>query len=76
MQVFFRGNHVDSKISGTHVLECKPINGEIERYEIEWPLIVAKGLVWGDAHVELGEKLIIKCVSNQMLSECSLRVAA
>jgi hypothetical protein len=74
LQVHFRGNHIDSKIAGTHVFECKPPNSEAwERYEIHFPLIVAKGIIFGDAMVELGEKLIIRCDATQCFTEATFK---
>ncbi|KAL0476801.1 hypothetical protein AKO1_005999 [Acrasis kona] len=74
MQVQFKGNHIDSKIAGTHVLDCLPVNGtQIERYIIEFPLIIARGIVWGNSHVELGEKLLIRCDSTQTMCEATFK---
>jgi len=57
----FRGNYVDSCVEGLHVLHLENIG---ESYEIVWPTLVARGIMWGNARIEHGSNLTITCAST------------
>ncbi|KAL0478923.1 hypothetical protein AKO1_007806 [Acrasis kona] len=57
----FRGNYADSAVEGNHILELTSLG---EAYEITWPNVVAKGILWGSAHVEHGGNLVIYCANT------------
>jgi hypothetical protein len=70
IHVYFRGNYVESDMSGSHVLEFQqPGSDIVERYVFTYPLIVARGLFFGDTYVELGDKLIITCNETKTRTE-------
>jgi len=54
----FRGNYADSAVEGNHILELTALG---EAYEVTWPNLVAKGILWGSAHVEHGGNLVVYC---------------
>jgi hypothetical protein len=54
----FRGNYVDSCVEGLHQLH---LENHGETYTISWPTMVARGLVWGNARIEHGGNLVIRC---------------
>lgn len=54
----FRGNYVDSVVEGNHVLELKNFD---EAYEVSWPSLVARGILWGNARIEHGGDLVLYC---------------
>jgi hypothetical protein len=57
----FRGNYVDSAVEGNHVLELTKFD---EAYEVTWPTMVARGILWGNARIEHGSNLIIYCAKT------------
>jgi len=57
----FRGNYVDSAVEGNHVLELQKYD---EAYEVTWPTMVARGILWGNARIEHGSNLIIYCAKS------------
>lgn len=57
----FRGNYVDSAVEGNHVLELQKFD---EAYEVTWPTMVARGILWGNARIEHGSNLIIYCAKT------------
>jgi hypothetical protein len=54
----FRGNYVDSCVEGLHILHLESIG---ESYQIVWPTLVARGIMWGNARIEHGSNLSITC---------------
>jgi len=54
----FRGNYVDSWVEGQHILRLENID---ESYDIVWPTMVARGIMWGNARIEHGSNLTIAC---------------
>jgi hypothetical protein len=54
----FRGNYVDSAVEGNHILELQKLD---EAYEITWPTLVARGILWGNARIEHGGNLVVYC---------------
>jgi len=57
----FRGNYVDSCVDGQHVLTLENFN---ESYEISWPSLVARGIMWGNARIEHGANMTITCAKT------------
>jgi len=57
----FRGNYVDSAVEGNHILELQKYD---EAYEVTWPTMVARGILWGNARIEHGSNLVIYCAKT------------
>jgi len=61
----FRGNYVDSCVEGLHILNFETLG---ESYEIVWPTLVARGIVWGNARIEHGANLTVTCTKTGLKS--------
>jgi hypothetical protein len=72
--VGFRGNYIDSIMSGKHVLTIKPDHTKVEdHYVIVFPSVYATGLIFGDSAVELGDCMTITCKQTNCVCEVSFR---
>jgi len=65
----FRGNYIDSCVDGLHVMTLK--NHGDETYEITWPTMVARGILWGSARIEHGSNLVVYCAKTGYKSQIS-----
>ncbi|KAL9656943.1 hypothetical protein ABK040_007034 [Willaertia magna] len=58
----FQINNVSTVLDGS--ITVKFLNYENEIYHIEFPCVVAKGLIWGNQCIEINEDLKISCPST------------
>ncbi|KAL0476426.1 oxysterol-binding protein-related protein [Acrasis kona] len=72
IHVYFRGNYIESDLSGVHELTIN-YNDKVEKYTIKYPIVYARGLIFGDAMVELGGTLNIKCEQNGTSTEIKFK---
>ncbi|KAL0479536.1 hypothetical protein AKO1_007777 [Acrasis kona] len=57
MKARFRGNYADSSVDGQHILTLP--NGH--NYDITWPCVAARGLIWGTSRIEHSSNLQVTC---------------
>ena len=60
----FRGNYVDSGVEGTHKLTLSNLD---EHYDITFPHLLARGILWGTARVEHGGDYIVECEKTNLV---------
>jgi hypothetical protein len=63
----FRGNYVDSAVEGLHRLSI--LNHEDEHYDITFPHLLARGILWGSARVEHGADYIVECEKTGFIAK-------